>query len=72
MTKLVSKPQEVRPMKKVLIAAVVVAICLCWLADYGRAQTDDLQGGIFWAPNSARKVTLTRNGAVLASIEIPD
>ena len=49
-----------------------VAAFLLWPTEYGRAQSDDLQGGIFFTPNAARRVTFTRSGALLASFEVPE
>jgi hypothetical protein len=39
--------------------------------DGGRAQSDRLLGGIVLAPNSARRLTVNRNGALLASFMVP-
>ena len=36
-----------------------------------RGQPAGLQGGIVFAPNPARNVRLTRNGALMASLNIP-
>jgi hypothetical protein len=51
---------------------VLVVTLLYWPVSDSRAQSGDLEGGIFWAPNSARRVTLTRNGALMASFEVPE
>jgi hypothetical protein len=37
----------------------------------GVAQTDELRGGINWAPNSARSVTISRGGMVLTTFILP-
>jgi hypothetical protein len=37
----------------------------------GGAQTDELLGGINWAPNSARSVTISRGGVVLTMFILP-
>ncbi len=49
----------------------LVATFLLLPADSGHAQADDLQGAILFAPNAARTVTVTRRGALLASLQIP-
>lgn len=57
-------------MRTTILAAVVVSLVL-FPVGRGRAQSASLQGGIFFAPNSARSVTLVRNGEPLASFSIP-
>lgn len=68
-------------MKSMILAALVTSLLL-FSMDRGHAQgalpiPDDrgqpagLQGGIVFAPNSARSVRLMRNGALLASLNIP-
>jgi hypothetical protein len=57
-------------MRTTALAAVVVSLLL-FPVGRGRAQSANLQGGIFFAPNSARRVTLTTNGEPLATFNIP-
>jgi hypothetical protein len=52
------------------IAALSLAFLLLPMAR-GRAQSAGLQGGILFAPNTARTVTISKNGALLASLSIP-
>ena len=49
----------------------LVAAFLLLPVDSGRAQSDDLQGAALFAPNVARTVTVTRRGALLATLQIP-
>ena len=53
------------------IVLTLVAACVLFQVDGGRAQSDRLHGGVFLAPNSARSVMLSRNGAQLASFMVP-
>ena len=57
-------------MKSMIPVAIVMAVLL-FQGEYGRAQSSGLRGGIVFAPNPSRTVTLTRNGALLASFTIP-
>jgi hypothetical protein len=57
-------------MRTAAFAAVVVSLLL-FPVGRGRAQSANLQSGIFFAPNSARRVTLTTNGEPLATFNIP-
>ena len=52
-----------------LVALVVTFLLIP--TDRGRAQSDDLLGAVLFAPNAARTVTVTRRGALLASLQIP-
>jgi hypothetical protein len=52
------------------IAALVVAFLLIPMVR-GRAQSAGLSGGILFAPNAARQVTLSRNGVLLTSMTTP-
>ncbi|MBZ5557787.1 MAG: hypothetical protein LAO77_10990 [Acidobacteriia bacterium] len=55
-------------------ARIVVALAMAFLllpADHSHAQSDRFPGGIFLAPNSARRVTVTHDAIVLASFTIP-
>ncbi len=56
---------------KSMIPVAVVMVVLLFQGEYGRAQSSGLRGGIFFGPNPSRTVTLTRNGALLASFTIP-
>ncbi len=58
-------------MKIASLVALVVTFLLLPVV-HSRTQSDDLQGMIYFAPNSARRVTLTRNGALLASFQVPE
>ena len=50
--------------------ATVVAALLLLPPDLGRAQSDDLKAWVFFAPNPARRVTITRDGALLATFQV--
>jgi len=50
---------------------VAIGTILLVPADSGRAQQDDLRGWVLFAPNIARKVDVTRNGALVASLQVP-
>jgi len=62
--------KEWKRMRGTALAAVVVSLLL-FPVGRGGAQSGNLKGGIFFAPNSARSVTLTRNGEPLATFNIP-
>jgi hypothetical protein len=49
----------------------VVAVYLLLPASPGSVQLDPVEGWVLYAPNSSRKVTLMRNGLLLASLEVP-
>ena len=49
----------------------LVATFLLLPADFGHTQSDDLQGDVLFAPNATRTVTVTRRGALLATLQIP-
>jgi TonB family protein len=57
-------------MRTMILVAAVTA-CLVFSADRGRAQSGSLHGGIFFAPNSARSVSLSKNGVLVASFNVP-
>src|SRR2546430_2362632 len=53
---------------------ILVALATAFLvssADRGRAQSGSLHGGIFFPPNSARSVSLSKNGVLVASFNVP-
>ena len=50
---------------------VLVATSLLLSVDSGRAQSDNLEGRILFAPNAARTVTVTRRGELFATLQIP-
>jgi hypothetical protein len=54
-----------------VIATTLLMVFLVSTVDRGRAQSPGLQGGIVLAPNSARTVTISKNGALRASFNIP-
>jgi hypothetical protein len=56
---------------RITTVASVVAVSLLLPAGLGGAQSDTVEGWVLYAPNSARKVTLMRNGLLLASLEVP-
>ena len=53
------------------VFAVLVVLFVLSTIDPGRAQPVGLQGGIFFAPNAARTVTVARNGEALGSFNVP-
>jgi hypothetical protein len=53
-----------------MLAALVVAFLL-FPMERGRAQSGASLGGILFAPNSVRSVTLSKNGVPLASLNVP-
>ncbi len=55
---------------RTLFAVLVVPLVLCTI-NLGRAQSVGLQGGIMFAPNVARTVTVSRNGEALGSFNVP-
>ena len=55
---------------RTLFAVLVVLLMLCTI-NRGRAQSVGLQGGIMFAPNVARTVTVSRNGDELGSFNVP-
>ena len=56
---------------KIACLVALVATFLFLPAESSHAQSDDLQGYVLFAPNVARTVTVTRRGALLASLQIP-
>ena len=57
-------------MRTIVLGALVTAFLLIPL-DRGRAQSGNPRGGIFFAPTSARIVSLSKNGVLLASFHVP-
>ena len=56
--------------RTMVVIALIVAFLL-FPIEGSRAQSTGLSGGIFFAPNSVRSVTLSKGGAVVASFSIP-
>ncbi len=57
---------------RTLTISLVVVVLLAIGVTYGQTGGGaGLQGGILFAPNSARTVTATRSGVLLASLQIP-
>jgi hypothetical protein len=56
---------------RIKMFVTLVTAFLLLQVDGGRAQSDRLMGGIVLAPNSSRHLTLSRNGALLASFTVP-
>jgi hypothetical protein len=57
-------------MRTMILAALVTAF-LVFAVDRGRAQSGNLRAGIFFAPNSARTVSVSKSGVLLASFNVP-
>ncbi len=56
---------------RTMILRALALVLLLFPALDIRAQSDSLQGGIFFAPNTARRVTVTRNRSLLATFVVP-
>jgi hypothetical protein len=55
-----------------MIPVAILVTVLLFQGEDGRTQSSGMTGGIFFAPNPGRTVTLTRNGALLASFTFPN
>ena len=55
-------------MRKALLGVLLIGAVLTISGD-GWGQT--ARGGIFWAPNPSRQVTISQNGATVASLLLP-
>jgi hypothetical protein len=53
--------------KRLLLATVAL---LLQIDEHGRAQ-DSLIGGVYWAPNTARRVTISQRGHAVAELSFP-
>jgi hypothetical protein len=52
--------------------AVIALGLVAWLLVPGNSGwSQNLLGGIFWAPNPSRRVTLSQNGDIVASLLLP-
>jgi hypothetical protein len=59
-------------MKESIAIVFLLIVSVLFVAmDRGHAQVTDLQGGIFFAPNTTRTVTVSRNGEPLVSLNVP-
>lgn len=56
-------------MKRTILA---IAFVLTVMMAGGEGWGQNLLGGIYWAPNPSRRVTLSQNGNVVASLLLPD
>ena len=52
-------------------AVLAIVLLAGLLVPGGDGWSQILRGGIFWAPNPSRRVTLSQNGATVASLLLP-